>query len=396
MVNPYKPVGRPPSALTTNHDHTTREAHVFLWSGMKGISMTISSFKPECLPLLIGSLPMTDHREAQELVLRHTPEIPLWVQLPSYREEGMVAQFLPGLPGAVVTPERIYVDNASETFDAELLSFYEDYMTITEAGGDLETGRFALSEKTARGFFTLLDLVPSDGTSLSAVKGQITGPFTFATGLVDSRDRAIFYDSQLRDAAVKLISLKARWQVRQLKRFGKPVIIFFDEPGLTGFGSSAFISVSREDITECLAEVIQAVHDEGGLAGIHVCANADWSLVLDSPADVASFDAYSYFDRFILYPERIKRFLAHGKLLAWGIVPTMNAEDIEKETTASLTAAWQDKVRQVEALGIDPSVIRAQSFITPSCGTGSLHLTHAQRVLRLTRAVSETIREQEA
>ena len=34
---------------------------------------------------------------------------------------------------------------------------------------------------------------------------------------------------------------------------------------------------------------------EGGLVGVHVCANTDWSLVLDSSADIVSFDAYALF-----------------------------------------------------------------------------------------------------
>ncbi|WP_232367070.1 hypothetical protein [Desulfocicer vacuolatum] len=40
--------------------------------------------KPRCLPLLVGSLPMEDHQKATGLMLEHTPEIPLWVQLPRH------------------------------------------------------------------------------------------------------------------------------------------------------------------------------------------------------------------------------------------------------------------------------------------------------------------------
>ena len=40
-----------------------------------------NSFHANCLPLLIGSLPMSDHKEANELVMNHTPEIPLWMTL---------------------------------------------------------------------------------------------------------------------------------------------------------------------------------------------------------------------------------------------------------------------------------------------------------------------------
>jgi hypothetical protein len=208
----------------------------------------------------------------------------------------------------------------------------------------------------------------------------------------DAEGRAIFYNEQLRDAAVKLLAMKARWQVQQLKRFGRPVLIFFDEPGLAGYGSSAFISISKAEIQSCLKEVIDAVHQEGGLAGIHVCANADWSLLLESSTDVVSFDAYAYFDKFALYPEQIRRFLERGGILAWGIVPTLNAEDIDNETAESLTAGWWEKVKKLERMGIESARIQSQALISPSCGTGSLSLLHAKRVLALTRSVSQSIR----
>jgi len=350
-------------------------------------------FRPNCLPTLIGSLPMDDHDKAQKLVLDHTGEVPLWVQLPSHPQEGMMAQFLPGMPGYMPDTDKTSLDTGPGQFDEELLAFYEDYMAVTEGQADLNTSRFALTEETAKGFFVLLDQLNSLATPPLAVKGQITGPITFGTGISDSDGRPIFYNTQLRDAATKLLAMKARWQVRRLSPFGVPVLVFFDEPAMAGFGSSTFISISSEDIRACFQEVITAVHEEGALAGIHVCANTDWSLILESDADVISFDAYTYFDRFILYPDLIRTFFASGKLLAWGIVPSLNAEDIEKETAASLTANWIEKANQVVNLGIDRETVIAQSLITPACGTGSLSLPLARKVLSLTRSVSDLIRD---
>ena len=62
-----------------------------------------SPFQPRGLPVLIGSLPLTDHVAACQLVWEHTPQIPLWIQLPAHKEEGMVAQFMPGMPGICAT-----------------------------------------------------------------------------------------------------------------------------------------------------------------------------------------------------------------------------------------------------------------------------------------------------
>ena len=352
----------------------------------------MDAFRANGLPVLIGSLPLENHAEATRLVAAYTPEIPLWVQLPVYEEEMMIAQFISGLPGVAYDNGKTFVDTSSLGFDADFLQFYEEYLSVESGDKDLFDSRFVLTEDTARGFFALTDHLPALDEPPVAIKGQITGPVTFGTGLTDQTGRAIFYDDRLRDAAVKLLSQKARWQVRRLSRFGGHVMVFIDEPALAGFGSSAFIGIDRGDVTACLAEVIEGIHIEGGLAGVHVCANVDWSLLLESSVDIISFDAYSHFDRFILYADQIRRFVESGRILAWGIVPTSPPEAIETETAPSLVDKWLGQAEAVEALGIDRSKLLAQTLITPSCGTGSLSRAHAEKVLKLTREVSSRLR----
>jgi methionine synthase II (cobalamin-independent) len=350
-------------------------------------------FQADGLATLIGSLPLADHNDAMDLIMEYMPEIPIWAQLPANKEEGMMVQFTPGLPGLCRENDSLFVHAGNEAFESELLQFYEDYMAVSEGSIELDSSRFVLKEDSAQGFFTFLERLGTRDFAPVAVKGQITGPFTFCTGIADQDKRAIFYEPQIRDAAVKLLALKARWQVERLSQFQKPVIIFFDEPGLAGFGSSEFTSISREEVGQCFEEVFEPVHRVGGLTGVHVCANTDWSLVLDSSADIVSFDAYAYFDRFILYRDQIKAFLESGKFLAWGIVPTLNAEDLEKETTASLVRQFEDKVKQIETLGIDSHSLINQSLITPTCGTGTLSIDLAKKVLKITREISGEIRK---
>ncbi len=296
----------------------------------------VETFQANCLATLIGSLPLTDHGKASDLIMEYTPEIPFWAQLPVHKQEGMMVQFTAGLPGFYRDNGSGFVNTDSESYDSDLLEFFEEYMAVIEEKIELETSRFALKEDDARGFFVFLDRLQTLAVPPIAIKGQITGPFTLGTGIVDQNKRPIFYDSQLRDTVVKHLAMKARWQARRLSLLQRPVMIFFDEPALAGFGSSEFTSISNEDIRQCLEEVCEAVHLEGGFAGVHICANTDWSLILDTSVDIVSFDAYAYFDRFILYPDQIKKFLEAGKMLAWGIVPTLNVEQLERETTPSL------------------------------------------------------------
>ena len=353
----------------------------------------MSSFKPLSLPVLIGSVPLTDHRQAVELIFKYTPELPLWPQLPANRAEGMLLQFLPGMPGVKEQDDKVFVDSDTEEFEAEFLSFFEDYLMVTEGATDIDNSRFKMEPPEGLGFLTFLDFVKEHKEGIVALKGQVTGPVTFCTALVDQDGRALFYNEQLRDAAVKLLALKARWQTRKMAEIKPQPIVFFDEPGLAGLGSSAFITITPEDIITCLAEVYEGVNAEGGLTGIHVCANTEWSVIFDSGVDVVSFDSYSFFDKMVLYPEHIKAFLNRGGIIASGIVPT-DPEYIEAAEIDALFDKWQDQVKQLEKIGVDRQVIYEQTMITPSCGTGTATEAQMLKVLALTRDLSARIRSQ--
>ena len=161
------------------------------------------TFTPDCLPLLIGSFPMNDHLAASRLIMDYTPAIPLWVQLPVFPEEGMVPQFLPGMPGVVSQGGKTFIDTAAESFDNDLLLFFEDYMDAHEDPDRLPASRFALTETTGRGVAALLDTLGSMASRPVALKGQVTGPVTFCTGVKDQDGRAIFYNETLREAAAR-------------------------------------------------------------------------------------------------------------------------------------------------------------------------------------------------
>jgi methionine synthase II (cobalamin-independent) len=354
--------------------------------------MTTPRFEGNGLPCLIGSLPLSDYAQAARLVWEHTPEIPLWVQLPRVPGESMTRQFAAGLPGLAEEGGRTFVDTADSNFEKNLLEFYEEALALQDAAENLDCSRFAMAPAAAGGFFELIDQAKERTPPPLAVKGQIIGPVSFGTSLCDRNDKAIFYDPQLRDAFVQLLALRARWQVRRLSVLKRPVLLFIDDPAVTGFGSSMYIGLNREDICQGLGAMIDAVHREGGLAGVHICANADWTLVLDSAADVLSFDAYAFFDQFVIYRDPIRRFVERGGLIAWGLVPTLSPEDLQRETIDSLLAQWKSKSAQVAALGIDPNRLLAQSLITPACGMGSLSVDLAMKALRLTRELSNRIR----
>jgi methionine synthase II (cobalamin-independent) len=304
----------------------------------------------------------------------------------------MMNQFIEGLPGVVETEDKTYFDIAKAGFEDEQLAFYEEYLAATETPASLLSSRFVVSEARARGIYELRKIA-GQHPQIMAIKGQITGPFTLLTGLADQDHRLGYYNETFREMAVKALAMKGAWQVRFLKNLQLPVIIFIDEPALAGLGSSAFISIAKDDIAQDLTEVIDAIKQAGGLAGIHVCANTDWNFLLALDLDILSFDAHGFFDRLITCKEQIHDFLARGGVLAWGIVPTADVASIMSESSESLVALWERQTDLLLGGRWDKAAIVAQSLITPSCGTGALPLEAAQKVLALTRDVSSAIRK---
>jgi methionine synthase II (cobalamin-independent) len=362
--------------------------------------MPLSQFTPSGLPVLIGSLPLSSHREALELICAATPEIPLWPQLPGNPLEQMMPQFAEGIPCIreenLTSPDgRILFDTSGPDFEAQMLAFYEDYMAVQEQPDALAASRFRVSRERAEGLYQFVEYLQAGLGAASrpaAVKGQVTGPFTMLTGIKDSLGRAGYYDDTVREMVVKGIAMKAAWQARFLAASGLPVIVFIDEPALAGLGSSAFISVSNAAVQEMLNEAAEAIHAAGGLAGLHVCANTEWELLLTSKIDILSFDAYSFFDKLAALGGQVHDYLDRGGILAWGGIPTGNAADIDKESADSLTRLWEAQAAQLVRPGRDLPALLRQMLITPSCGTGSLSRARAEKVLELTKDVSAALR----
>jgi methionine synthase II (cobalamin-independent) len=357
--------------------------------------LTVSQEKwfPSGAATLVGSLPHRDRQKALDLVFQQIAEIPVWPQLSPYLPEQMMIQYNEGLPGLVRKGNRDLFVPSDPAFEHELLAFYEEYLAVSNGELSLDKSRFRFTGDTGKTFFAFLDMLDRQQPRPAAVKGQTTGPFTLLAGLKDENDKLALYDPRLRDVVVKTLALKAQWQVERLNRFALPCIIFIDEPALAGFGSSAFISIAAEDVIAMLDEVADHIHKAGGLAGTHVCANTDWSLFFKSSLDLINFDAYTYFDRFALYRQDLIRYLNRDGLVAWGIVPTMEADIINQETAHSLVNRWQQQTEQLTGNDLSEDTLFRQAIITPSCGCGTLDEPLAERVVHLTREVSEKIRQ---
>ena len=341
----------------------------------------------------IGSMPFSDPDYAVKVSLDRLPDAPIWPQLPKLGiREQMEVQYAEGMPCAVLDEEkkRMYFDT-SKDYSELFADFYETYMTAMDAdSGTGDCSALAISPAYSKGIPALEKALKASGKKLPFVKVQTTGPCSFALTLVDENKRAIYYNEEFRDVIVKALAMKCRWQVAKFKPYAQNIICFIDEPILSAFGSSTYVSVKREDVVSLLAEMIAAVHADGGIAGIHCCGNTEWSILVDAGVDIINFDAYEFGETISMYGDHMKKHLARGGLLAWGVVPTSVA--IRGETVESLEAQLEKVMDKLAAQGIAKKTITEQALITPSCGTGSMDAADAEKVFLMVYELSKRMK----
>jgi methionine synthase II (cobalamin-independent) len=344
------------------------------------------SFNPQGLATAIGSLPHQSPEAACRVILDSIPEIPIWPQLPATDfREGMEIQYSEGLPGVVLDPasRRMHFDTGGD-ITSGLEKFYENYVAE-----NLEY--FQISPGFSRGIYEMERMLAAQKPAgLRYFKNHVTGPITVGLGRTDENKRSIYYNEMMRDVVVKGTEMKARWMLSRFRALGVPQLCFIDEPILSAFGSSTYVSVQRSDVVQYLRDVIAAVHKEGGLAGIHCCGNTEWTILVDAGTDVISFDAFDYGETIAYYPGPLKDYLERGGVLAWGIVPT--SAKIAAETPETLLGRLRSAVDSLAGKGIPKSLIWEKCLVTPSCGTGSLPLDLSEKVFAHLGEVSRRLR----
>ena len=343
------------------------------------------------LATAIGSLPHKDAARAVAIVLDKIPGCPVWPQLPGLGlREHMEVQYSEGLPCVVLDEAkgRMFFDTSDEDANASAMAgFYETFMAAQEAD---DWSAFAISAAYSKGIYALLDALKAKAEKRQWLKVQTTGPLSFGLSIVDENKRAIFYNESFRDIIVKGLAAKCRWQLDLFKDYSENMICFVDEPILSAFGSSTYVSVTRDDVVGAVSEMAEAIHGAGGLAGVHCCGSTEWPMLIDAGVDIINFDAYGFGESIALYAKEIREFLDEGKIIAWGIVPT--SDKIRGESVESLVVRYDDCAGRLVAEGIDKQLIHRQSMLTPSCGTGSLTEALAEEVFDKLSRVSEALK----
>jgi hypothetical protein len=338
-------------------------------------------------------MPFDNPEHAVDVSLSRCKDIPFWPQLPRLGlHEQMEIQYSEGIPFAVIDEKkaRMYFDTSEDTSEG-LGNFYETYMTAMDPdSGTGDCSALAISPAFSKGLHTFLARLAKEGVKRPMLKVQTTGPCSFSLTLVDEAKRAIYYNEEFRDMIVKALAMKCRWQIQTFKPFTQQIICFIDEPILSAFGSSTYVSVQREDVVALLSEVTESIHVEGALAGIHCCGNTEWSIPIEAGIDIINFDAYTYGETIAMYADAVHELLKNNGALAWGIVPTSTA--IRNETVESLAAKLETLIDHLASKGIDRNLILRQAILSPSCGTGSLSPADAEKVFETLQGLSVFMR----
>ena len=342
-------------------------------------------FEPRFAMIAIGSLPHTDPELACRIMLAAFPEVAAWPQLPKLGfRENMYAQYSEGLPGIRLDDslKRLWFQ-VDESLEGELEAFYQAVI-------DEDLDRFRMSGEYASGLGVFLGGgLAEELAARPYVKGHVTGPISFGLTVTDQNKRASLYNETLEQVIVKALTLKGRWQSRELRRVapGAKVVMFYDEPYLHSVGS-ALISVSREQVVGDIKECLDGCGAD--ITGVHCCGNTDWSLVFATGVDVVHFDAYEYLEPFIAYDAEIAAHLERGGSIAWGVIP--KDEAVYSVTSAELIDLLEGAFDVLENRGLDRESLAKRSFVSPSCGLGSTSVDVADRAMALTREVADEMR----
>lgn len=344
--------------------------------------------------LAIGSLPHNDLTKAMNVVKKDFPQIPFFPQLKNInKNEDMIIQFLEGLPSFLPSKlENFTIDSDSEEFFEDLETFFTDYEKITSENNAEILEHYGISKDFSSSFEEFENIIKT--TKPQFAKGQIVGPFTLATTLQDNNGKAVIYDETLKDIIVKLLSLKALWQIKRIKKANPDTtpIIFMDEPSISQLGTSAYMTISEAEVIQMLKEISDIIKANGGISAIHCCGKCDWSIPMKAKIELLNPDAYTFAENFSIYYKMIENHLLSGGKIAWGLIPTLDVDALKGTTLKNLIEKFEQAVKYLTNKRIDEKLIIDNSLITSSCGAGSLSIENAERAMDLVSELSKELK----
>jgi len=300
------------------------------------------------LTTAMAVMPHTDVDQALKTAL--SLDVPFWPQLPNYSYyEDMYVQASEHFPGILLDLEKRTLRFSIDKFIAE----FEKTMARFE-----DPAYFDISPTFSVVYHRFLELDLSDRP---AIRGQLEGPISFGFNILNQDERPILFDDTVRPFMLEFMAKRVNVQLARLKKRNDNAFMFVDEPGLQ-FLFSAMSGYedrkAKKDMDDFFAMIDRP-------RGIHLCGNPDWDFLLNTDMDILSLDVFTNGEIFSSYAKSIDRFLKHGGVLVWGIVPT-GFENFSKSTLETLGKQLENIWDRLVAKGIDIDMMLHQSLLSPA------------------------------
>ena len=339
-----------------------------------------TNYKPHFMNYTLSGTPFRDVERGCHVLSDNFPEA---IMLPRFTKS--MRPLLEGMPGLVIDAQnrRLFFDISPEK-EGELIQFYDRYWA-----GDVD--HWAISPQDSKGLFEMLDMLkaqPSRQPKL--VLFSAAGPLTWGHLITDKDRTACLFNPTLRDIMIKQVAMKAAWIDRKIRQELPGVQTAFQvgEPSLVIF-SSAVGTGSKQDIQDWLNEMLGSVE---GFKGVHCCANADWTILMEANIDIIHFDAYQFGDKFALFSNSANSFMERGGMIAWGIVPNTD-EGLAIESLDSLEQKLDGILSLLANEGVDRKLLTERSFVSTCCDTSNMSTDKAEDSYQMTRQLSERMKQ---
>ena len=306
-------------------------------------------FDGACKATAIGIMPHKDVNKALELSF--SLDIPFWPQLPnvSYFED-MYAQASEHFPGLTVDTE-----NKKILFDPA--KFNEQLVDYAEKMADPKF--FSLSEDYSVVYHQFL---AQDLEKYTAIRGQVIGPVSFGSKVMDEDNMPIIYNEQARGLLFDFLQRKVNAQYHELKEKNQNAFVWLDEPGL-GWVFSGLSGYSDIRAKQDYMDFLNGLDCPGAL---HLCANVNLPYLLSLGVSLLSFDAYQLELMPKGYTQAVADFISSGGIISWGIVPTdsLTLDTESPERLIKRLSSYWEVLTQNSELTVEQ--IAKQSLIAPA------------------------------
>ncbi len=321
----------------------------------------------------IGSMPGTDIREAQRIVVGELPEFVHLVETPAL---GPAAEMV-GRATAIIT---------GLGFDLQPAGW-----RLTDAAGiDHRRARSVLEQQ-----LDVLEELTQGYTG--RLKIQVAGPWTLAATLERPRGDRVLADHGARREVAQALADGIRGSVDDLRRRvpGAELTVQVDEPALpavlaarvpTASGFGRHRSVDEPTAAAALTWVFDAVRAADATPILHCCA-ADVPIALVTGAGAAGVSVDAGLVTRASY-DAVGALLAAGHEWWLGVVPA-NPPDPESEP--EVRTAVDHVIRLLDELDFDPEETLDRIVVTPSCGLGGSTAAWARTALVGCRAVARAL-----